>query len=55
MDGTQVCVLKQTHKVSFSSLLKGQHSMALKPQVRLQKPRNKLEKHHSQDSETIIF
>jgi len=36
MDGTQVGVLKETHKVSLSSLLKSQHSMALETQISLE-------------------
>ena len=33
VDGTQVGVLEQTDQVGFASLLKSQHSGALKPQV----------------------
>lgn len=38
MDGTQISVLKQTHQISFRSLLKGKNSMALEPQISLPKP-----------------
>ena len=37
MDGTQVGVLKKTHKICFGGLLKSENSMALESQVSLQK------------------
>jgi hypothetical protein len=40
MDGTKVSVLKQTHEVSLSSLLKSQHSVTLETQISL-KHKNK--------------
>ncbi|KAJ6392255.1 hypothetical protein OIU77_026082, partial [Salix suchowensis] len=33
MNSTQVGVLKQTYKISLSSLLKSKHSVALEPQI----------------------
>jgi hypothetical protein len=36
MDGTKVSVLKQTHEVSLSSLLKSQHSVTLETQISLE-------------------
>jgi hypothetical protein len=36
MDCTQVGVLKQTHQVGFSRLLKSQNSMTLEPQISLE-------------------
>jgi len=43
MDGTQVSVLKQTYKVSLSSLLKSQHSVTLETQISLQKHKTNYE------------
>ena len=36
MDGTEVGVLKETHQVGLTSLLKGHHSRTLEPQVSLE-------------------
>merc|ERR1719391_622519 len=36
MDGTKVGVLKETHQVGLTSLLKGHHSRTLEPQVSLE-------------------
>ena len=36
MDGSQVGVLKQTHQVSLSSFLEGEHSAGLESQVSLE-------------------
>merc|ERR1719365_175778 len=36
MDGTEVGVLKETHQVGLTGLLKGHHSRALEPQVSLE-------------------
>jgi hypothetical protein len=40
MDSSQVGVLKQTNKVSLSSLLEGKHSRALETQISLEVLRN---------------
>ena len=37
MDGTQIGVLKETHKVCFCCLLQSKHRMALETQISLHK------------------
>ena len=37
MDGTEICILKQTNKVGLCCLLKCKNCMALEPQIRLNK------------------
>jgi hypothetical protein len=37
MDGTQVCVLEQTHQVCFRSLLQRKDRVALETQISLRK------------------